>query len=262
VIKEFVPEIGSELIDKVTTSARQGTLQIITSVWAINEAIAVIDRLTRKPQHPLSQSEKQEIIATFAERVRESNEQAAYRYAPIEHALVANSRMLIDGLHISPDDALHLYTAYVYDCEYFLIHDNKIISRLKAEKIEGMTIIDLADEADRAYLENQLDGNLDVETTSTSVDSQQAIKSVAFPPELFSESINSIASDKGFRKSSAVNSFILLDWKRTCMCYKRINLSFHMLHWKRAHAPIYCLALYTPCRACRSAYRCTSTRPA
>lgn len=46
VIKEFVPEVGSDLIDKITTSAREGKLQIITSVWAINEAIAVIDRLT------------------------------------------------------------------------------------------------------------------------------------------------------------------------------------------------------------------------
>jgi len=155
VIKEFVPEVASDLIDKVTTSAREGNLQIITSVWAINEAIAVIDRLTRRPDNPLSKSEQQDIMATFVERIMESNENAAYRFAPIEHTLVANSRILIEGLHISPDDALHLYTAYVYDCEYYLIHDKKIVKRLKSESIEGMRIIDLDDEADRNYLTSQ-----------------------------------------------------------------------------------------------------------
>lgn len=155
-IKEFVPEVGSDLIDKITTSAREGNLQIISSIWAINEAVAVIDRLTRTPKNPLSKGEQQGIIATFAERIIQSNENSAYRFAPIDHALVANSRMLIDGLHISPDDALHLYTGYVYDCEYFLIHDNKIIERLKSEKIEGMTIIDLDNEADRRLIASRL----------------------------------------------------------------------------------------------------------
>jgi predicted nucleic acid-binding protein len=155
VIKEFVPEVGSDLIDKVTTSAREGNLQIIASVWAINEAIAVIDRLTRRHEKPLSRSEQQEIIATFAQRITESSEHAAYRFAPIKHSLVSNSRMLIDGLHISPDDALHFYTAYVYDCDYFLIHDNKTVNRLKSQQVDGMTVIDLDSEADRSYLASQ-----------------------------------------------------------------------------------------------------------
>ncbi len=48
VIKEFSPEVGSELIDKLTTKAREGDIQIVSSVWMINEALAVIDRKFRK----------------------------------------------------------------------------------------------------------------------------------------------------------------------------------------------------------------------
>jgi predicted nucleic acid-binding protein len=40
VIKEFAPEVGSELIDKLTTKAREGDIQIVSSVWMINEALA------------------------------------------------------------------------------------------------------------------------------------------------------------------------------------------------------------------------------
>ncbi len=49
IIKEFVPEVGSDLIDDVSNAAEAGNLQIITSTWSINEAVAVIDRLTRNP---------------------------------------------------------------------------------------------------------------------------------------------------------------------------------------------------------------------
>ncbi|MGH9877007.1 MAG: type II toxin-antitoxin system VapC family toxin [Nitrososphaera sp.] len=156
VIKEFVPEVGSDLVDDVSNAARAGKLKVIMSIWSVNEAVAVIDRLTRRPAEPLSPSERQQIIATFVERIKDSNEKASFRITPIEHILVTQSRLLIDQLHISPDDALHLYTAWIYDCDYFFIHDNKIVNRLKAASIQGMKIIDLADERDRALARQEL----------------------------------------------------------------------------------------------------------
>lgn len=59
VIKEFAPEVGSELIDKLTTKATEGDIQIVSSVWMINEALAVIDRKFRKNElkQPTSSSE-------------------------------------------------------------------------------------------------------------------------------------------------------------------------------------------------------------
>jgi hypothetical protein len=126
------------------------------SIWSINEAIAVIDRLTRRPVDPLKRSEQQQIIATFVDRIRGSSENASYRIAPIEHIVVTNSRLLIDQLHISPDDALHVYTAWIYDCDYYFIHDNKIVKRLKAASLEGMRIIDLDNEQDRVLARREL----------------------------------------------------------------------------------------------------------
>jgi predicted nucleic acid-binding protein len=158
-IKEFVDEVGSDLIDKVTTAAREPSIQIVSSVWSLNEAIAVVDRLSRNKdnteEHKLSKTEQQEIIATIAERVRNSRQDANFFFQPIDHRIVANSRILIDGYHISPDDALHLYTAWIRDCDYFLVQDEKLTKRAPKE-IDNMRVIDLADERDRKYLESQL----------------------------------------------------------------------------------------------------------
>jgi predicted nucleic acid-binding protein len=153
-MKEFITEVGSDLIDAVTTAAREGKLQVISSVWAVNEVIAVIDRKVRKKE--LTTIEVQTIIATLTQRIKDSIQNASFFFAPLEHQIVAYSRLLIDEYHISPDDALHLYTSWIYDCEYFLIHDRKIINRIKSRIAEGMTIIDLDSEKDRMYLAAQL----------------------------------------------------------------------------------------------------------
>lgn len=61
------------------------------------------------------------------------------------------SKVLIKDLHISADDALHIYTAWVYDYEYFLIHNKAIINRI-SKMAEGMSIIDLSNETYRMYV--------------------------------------------------------------------------------------------------------------
>lgn len=45
--------------------------------------------------------------------------------------------MWIDIFYISPDNALHLYTAFIYDCDYFLIHDRKIIKNYLSTLSKG-----------------------------------------------------------------------------------------------------------------------------
>jgi hypothetical protein len=70
--------------------------------------------------------------------------------------MITESRLLIDQLHISADDALHIYTGWIYDCGYFFIHDKKIVKRLKEASIQGMTVIDLGDQKDREIARSEL----------------------------------------------------------------------------------------------------------
>ena len=98
----------------------------------------------------------QTIIATISQRVKDSSETAAFFFAPIAHEIVANSRPLIKDFHVSPDDALHLYTGWIYNCDYFLIHDYKIINSIRSKVAEGMAVIDLDNETDRTHVAAQL----------------------------------------------------------------------------------------------------------
>ncbi|MGC1134095.1 MAG: type II toxin-antitoxin system VapC family toxin [Nitrososphaeraceae archaeon] len=154
IIKEFVNEVGSELIDKVTTSAREGHLQVVSSVWSINEALAVIDRKYKKNE--ITQVQIQTVISTFAKRMIDSSQKSNFFFAPLDHTILVNSREAIKDFHISPSDALHLYTGWVYDCACFLVQDRNFVKQIPMKQYKDVKIIDLAFEADRKYLETEI----------------------------------------------------------------------------------------------------------
>ena len=49
-----------------------------------------------------------------------------------------------------------LYASWVVDCQYFLVHDHKIITRVKSKQHEDLKIIDLGDQNDIQRLESEL----------------------------------------------------------------------------------------------------------
>ena len=165
ILKEFVNEIGSDLISKIT-STNTHDVQIISSIWSINEAISVIDRLTKKKDKNqkkvkletlnLAISTVQLIISTFAGRIRETNENSFFRFVYLDHAIITDSRVLIKDFHLSPNDAVHIFTGYVYDCNYFLVQDKNLIKEFPLKKYYNMKLIDLANEDDRIFLEKEL----------------------------------------------------------------------------------------------------------
>ena len=159
-IKEFRNEIGSDLISKLTSTNRSD-LHIISSVWTINEMFGVIDRLsrtineqTKKPE--LTNSDIQQIISTLVERIKTTNENSFYRFVYLDHPIIADSRTLIIDYHLSPNDAVHIFTGYVYDCNYFVVQDKNLIKQFSLKKYYNMKLIDLANEDDRKFLEKEL----------------------------------------------------------------------------------------------------------
>ncbi len=87
--KEFENTIGSDLVDKIIVNAKEGKVQIISSIWSINEAVAVIDRKYRKGE--LQDTEAQIIFATLSDRISTSTEKASFSFKRITHSVVTNS---------------------------------------------------------------------------------------------------------------------------------------------------------------------------
>lgn len=160
IIKEYVDEISSDLINRITDPSNLNKFKLFSSIWSINEMIGVIDRLSRRKDEKgrpvLSNMEIQRIFATFADRIKKSGKDGFFSFVPINHAIVSNSRLLILDYHLSPNDALHLYTAHFHNCDFFLIHDKHFIKGIPEKKYKNTVIIDLANKKDTTKLQEVL----------------------------------------------------------------------------------------------------------
>ncbi len=157
-LKEFVSEVGSDVIRAIMEASTEGRLDVITSQWSINEAVGVIVRnINRKiNEKHLTRGEAQLLAHTFITRMEQTLTQEHVHIVPVQNDIVLRSRKWIIDSSISPSDAIHLCTADIFNCSFFLVHDKNFVNKVKRQPPPGLKIIDLSNETDRNYLKSQL----------------------------------------------------------------------------------------------------------
>ena len=161
-VKEFQVGISSSLILKISSTYRND-IQIISSIWTITDIISVMDKISQKINEKtgmfkLSNNDIKKLISTIVERIRTiSNENTILKFVYLDHNIITDSRILTKDFHLSPTDALHMFTGYAYDCNYFVVHNKYFINQFPFKKYARMKIIDLTNENDRKLLVRELD---------------------------------------------------------------------------------------------------------
>lgn len=156
-VKLFTQEPGSDIADLLFGLAYDKRVQIYMSYWAINETCAAIDRKHMRTE--LSNEEYDIISATIHKNLISYAEQDSnVGLIPLENVILKNSIDVINNYHVSADDALHLYSAFLMKCDYFLCHDLKLVNRTKSE-ISTMKILNMADSYSMTQLTKELDSN-------------------------------------------------------------------------------------------------------
>jgi predicted nucleic acid-binding protein len=154
-VKAFTQEFGTETISQLFQLAYDKRIQILLSVWAINETIGAVDRKYRRKE--ITEQQKGTIIATIFDRaIKWSEEHSDVAFVPLHPIIVDNSRDFIVKLHISPDDAIHLYTAFIKRCEYFICHDEKLKKNADG-KFPDMRVLDVTNAAEMNMLRKSLE---------------------------------------------------------------------------------------------------------
>ena len=162
-VTAFHHGISFDLLSKIIASKNRNNLQIISSIWTINEIIAVMDKLSQKINEKtgmfeLSNNDIKKIISTLVERIRIIiHNNAMFKFVSLDHDIITDSRILTKNFHLSLNDAIHMLTGYAYDCNYFVVHNKYfIINQFPFKKYDTMKLIDLTNENDRKLLEREL----------------------------------------------------------------------------------------------------------
>lgn len=105
----------------------------------------------------LSNIDIKKIISTIVERIRTiiSNENTMFKFVYLDHNIITDSRILTKDFHLSPTDAIHMFTGYAYNCNYFVTHNKYFINQFPFKKYATMKLIDLTNENGRKLLESE-----------------------------------------------------------------------------------------------------------
>jgi predicted nucleic acid-binding protein len=144
-VKHFKAEDGSHAVKHIIHLAeKHEQVKIFLSLWTINESIAGIDR-NYYQKKLISTKDRNKIIATILDSsLKYLQTYPNIIFVRLNSNIVGDSISLIKSLHISADDALHVYTALKYRCKYFICHDKGLKQRV-GNNIRGMTVLDIAD---------------------------------------------------------------------------------------------------------------------
>jgi hypothetical protein len=158
----LVNESGFDLISKIS-SIDISNVQIISSIWTMNEIIAIMDRLSQKINKKtgffeLSNIDIQKVISTIVARIKTiCNSSTIFNFVYLDHNIITDSRKLTRDFHLSPNDAIHMCTGYAFNCNYFIVHNKSFVNQFPFKKYATMKLVDLTNENDRKLLENELD---------------------------------------------------------------------------------------------------------
>lgn len=145
-VKIFNQEAGSDIATLLFELAHEKRVQILMSIWVVNEAFTAVDRLHRRQE--IRDDQRAQILASMIRHTLDfTTPSSGVLLIPTSRELVNKSKDIIIECHVSADDALHLYTAFAMDCECFVYRDDKL-KRATGGEVSGMKLLDITDNKD------------------------------------------------------------------------------------------------------------------
>lgn len=145
IVKRYVEEKGSEVVDKVYEEAEAGRVRMAFSVWNIGEALGVLDRY--RTRRMISDEDFESALRSLASESMKMIRLSVLQLLPITSKTLIESWLLVLQHHIYEADALQISSSKETDCDLFLGADNRLIQT--AQK-EGINALDIEAEPEKA----------------------------------------------------------------------------------------------------------------
>ncbi len=133
-VKRYVKEPGSEVVDGIYTKAYRGVAVIATSYWNITEAAVVFDKYERRgvpsARHLLEALLRESRILAGLLRLK---------LVPVSPTLIHETAELVLKHHIYSADALQIASAHHANCKHLVTADTRLAKAAVAENLEAIT---------------------------------------------------------------------------------------------------------------------------
>lgn len=133
IVKRYVLEDGTDVVQEAYTKALQGDTKIAFSVWNIGEALGVLDTYLRRKW--LKKENHKTARETFITETLRLLKLGLIKTIPVRTKLLTDSWTLVEKYHIYQADALQIVSAKNINTNRLLSADKKIVDIAQKEGI-------------------------------------------------------------------------------------------------------------------------------
>ncbi|MDH5440074.1 MAG: type II toxin-antitoxin system VapC family toxin [Candidatus Bathyarchaeota archaeon] len=138
IVKRYVEERGSEVVDAVYAKSETGELGLAFSVWNIGEAFGVFDRYVSRGLLP--EKALNTILLDFISESTKMIRLGSLQMLPMTTKSLVDSWLLVLKHHIYEADALQISTSKEADCSLLLSADARLVQIAEKEGINAVNI--------------------------------------------------------------------------------------------------------------------------
>ena len=133
-VKRYVKEPGSEVVDGIYTKAYRGVAVIVASYWNITEAVVVFDKYERR-----GGPSARHLLEFLLRESRTLAGLLRLKLVPISPTLIHETTNLVLKHHIYSADALQIASARHANCKHLVTADKRLAEAAAAENLEVIT---------------------------------------------------------------------------------------------------------------------------
>jgi predicted nucleic acid-binding protein len=133
IVKRYIQEPGSDVVESVYSSAWQGEVKIAFSLWNIGEVLGVLDKYYRRGW--VTRNDYQLARREFLGESLSMLKLRALKVVPIKTSILAQSWELVEKHHIHQADALQIVASRMIGAEEFYTADEALCKVTVEEKL-------------------------------------------------------------------------------------------------------------------------------
>jgi predicted nucleic acid-binding protein len=138
IIKRYVSEAGTELVDEIFDRAEQSKLNLSLSAWNIGETLGVLDE--KRAREWISETEFSDCLKKLVEELLKFLRLRVLNVIPVSSQILLDSWALILSHHIYEADAVQI-GSHLYDkCNVLLSSDKELINTARKAGITAYNV--------------------------------------------------------------------------------------------------------------------------
>lgn len=138
IVKRYVEETGSRLIDLIYAKGEAGKHQIALSLWNLGEVIGVLD--SYRARRLLDEDAFLRALKSFLAESEKMVRLGSMRILPFAVDILTETCALVLRHHIYQADALQIATCRTSASSVFLSADKKLLKVAREERLEALDV--------------------------------------------------------------------------------------------------------------------------